>query len=789
MIAPLDRKLLRDLTTMGGQVITIALVVAAGIATYVTLQGTFRSLEDSRDAYYERLRFGDVFASARRAPVSVARRIEALPGVARVYPRVVESVSLPLPREPEPAAGQIVSIPADGTQPPLDGIVVQSGRWPEPGRAEEILLLDNFAKARGIEPGDALSVILNGTRRDLRVVGTALSPEFVFAIAPGGAMPEPDGFAVIWMLEDAVAASYQMEAAFDDVVIDLMPGADESGVLDGVDRILEPYGGLGAVGRSLQQSNYFLSQELQGLEQMADVVPVIFLAVAAFLLNVVLSRLIHLQRGQIAALKALGYADRQIGFHYLKLVSVVVVIGAVAGIALGVWLGGAMTQLYTKFFQFPVLEYRLDAGVALTGVVVSLVAAVAGGLFAVRSVVRLPPAEAMRPPAPPLYSRNIVERLGLFSLFGTSARMVFREITRRPLRLALSSLGISMAVAIMVAGRFGVDSFEYMVDQVFETAMTEDLSVSFVNAMPERVVNELAHLPGVTRAEGMRVVPVRFANGPRHRDSMIFGQPDDLTMRRLLDSDGNEVALPREGLLMESTLARILGVGVGDTVQVQVREGQRGTYDLPVAALIDEMYGLQTYMAIDPLSRLLHEDRTVSTVLLAVDPWTMDEVRARLRDMRGVAGISRRTALIERVRAQTGETWLAMTLVLTLFAATIAIGVVYNNARVSLSLRSRDLASLRVLGFTRAEISAVLLGELAVQVLLAIPIGLVIGTMMANAVMATADPERYRMPAMISSQTYAFATLVTLGAGLVSALLVRRKLDQLDLIGVLKTRE
>ena len=241
-------------------------------------------------------------------------------------------------------------------------------------------------------------MILNGTRRDLRVVGTALSPEFVFAIAPGGAMPEPDGFAVIWMLEDAVAASYQMEAAFDDVVIDLMPGADESGVLDGVDRILEPYGGLGAVGRSLQQSNYFLSQELQGLEQMADVVPVIFLAVAAFLLNVVLSRLIHLQRGQIAALKALGYADRQIGFHYLKLVSVVVVIGAVAGIALGVWLGGAMTQLYTKFFQFPVLEYRLDAGVALTGVVVSLVAAVAGGLFAVRSVVRLPPAEAMRPP-------------------------------------------------------------------------------------------------------------------------------------------------------------------------------------------------------------------------------------------------------------------------------------------------------------------------------------------------------------------------------------------------------
>lgn len=789
MISALDRKLLRNLGTLRGQVLTIALVVGAGIATYVTLQGTWDSLLYSRDAYYDRYRMADVFARAKRAPDAVAQRIEAIDGVARVYPRVGEIVSLPFPDEPEPAAGQILSIPSNGDRPPLNDLVLQSGRWPEPGRTDEVLLLDNFADARGLEPGDSLAAILDGTRRELRVVGTALSPEFVFAMEPGNAVPEPDAFAVVWMLEDAVAAAFQMEGAFNDLVLRLQPGANERAVLDAVDRVLEPYGGFGAVGRDLQQSNYFLSQEIQQLEQLATVVPLIFLAVAAFLLNIVLSRLIHLQRPQIAALKALGYADLAIGLHFLKLVSVVVVIGAALGIVAGVYLGQGMTEIYTQFFHFPVLRYRLDWRVALVAIGVSLGAAVAGSTVAVRQVVRLPPAEAMRPPAPPRYTRTLLERLGVFALFGTSARMVIREITRRPLRTTLSALGISMAVAIMVSGRFGMDAFEHLVDQVFQTAMTEDLAVTFVRPMPERAVRELEHLPGVSRAEGMRVVPVRFSHGHRHRDSTLFGHPDELSLRTLLDMDGDEVEVPPEGILLNSKLAEILEVEVGETVRVHVREGQRGTHDIPVAGLIDEMYGLQGYMRMDALNRVLREGRSVSMVLLDVDPRFMGEVRRRLRDMRGVQSQFRRTALVERVRQQTGETWGAMTFILTLFAATIAVGVVYNNARVALSMRSRDLASLRVLGFTRREISAVLLGELAVQVLLAIPIGLVFGTWMAEGIMATADPERYRMPAVISSQTYAFATAVTLVAGLVSALLVRRKLDHLDLIGVLKTRE
>jgi putative ABC transport system permease protein len=788
-VSVLDRKLTRDLGRLVGQVLTIAVVVGCGIAAYVTLQGTLNSLLDSRDAYYERYRFGDVFAHCRRAPNAIAERLLHVEGVARVYPRLSELVSVPLDEEPDPLRGRILSLPDDLGPQPMNALFISRGRRPEPGRGEEILLLETFAESWDLGPGDTLPVVLNGTLRRLRIVGTALSPEYIMAVEPGAFIPDPNRFAVLWMARSALAPSFDMAGAFDDVTLQLQPGADLEAVLDDVDRVLEPYGSTGAIGRSRQESHYILNGELEQLETMARVVPTIFLAVAAFLLNIVLGRLIRLQRVQIAALKALGYADRTIGLHYLKLVTVIVILGAIAGAVAGFYLGRGFTGLYAEYFHFPVLIYRLDVRTAAIGVGASLLAAVVGALGTVRQILRMQPAEAMRPPAPARYRAGLVEQLGLLRPLGQSARMIAREILRRPLRTLLSSVGIAMAVAIMVAGSFGTDAFEHLIDRVFQRAMTEDLAVAFAEPMPERSVRELAHLPGVTVAEGLRVSPVRFRAGPVERDGLLQGMEPDLTLRRLFDARDVRVPIPAEGLLITRKLGEILRAGVGDEIELDVLEGQRETHRLPVAGLIDESYGLNAYLRLDAANRLLREDRRVSLALLRVDPTALDDVRSRLRDRPSVLAVNRREATIESFRKTTGQTWGVMIVILSLFSGAIAVGVVYNNARVSLSMRSRDLASLRVLGFTRGEISAVLLGELAVQVLLAIPIGLLIGTWMADGVMATVDQERYRMQAIILPRTYAYATLVTLVAGAASALLVRRKLDHLDLIGVLKTRE
>jgi putative ABC transport system permease protein len=787
MVTALDRKLLRDLGRLKGQVVTIALVVACGIASFAALRSTFHSLMDSRDAYYERYRFGDAFAHLERAPASLAERIEAIPGVARVYTRVVEAALLPMPGVAEPAVATLVSIPGDD-EPPMGRLYLRAGRMIEPGRDDEALLIESFAKGHGIEPGDRVSVVVNGKLREIAIAGIALSPEYVFAMAAGDFTADDKGVAILWMDRAVLAPAFQMESSFNDVVLGLQPGADEDEVLRQLDALIEPYGGLGSVPRAKQGSNFMLQGELSQLEQFATAVPVIFLLVAAFLLYIVLARLVFLQRTQIATFKAVGYTGREIGMHYIKLVSVIVLIGAAIGIGLGVWMGGGMTSLYAQFFRFPVLVYRLDVSVAVTGVLISLASALVGALAAVWSVARMPPAEAMQPPAPPIYRQGFFDRHALGFVFGTSAMMVVRELRRRPMRTLLSSLGIAAAVGILVMGRFGLDSFEFIMQEVYHKENRGDVLMSLLEPVPEEDLRALAHLPGVIDVEGTRTVPVRFRAGPVWRDSAILGLADQPRLRRVIDREAREVALPR-GLAISRKLGEILGVRVGDTVEVEIREGNRGALTLPVAALVDDAFGLLGYMRQSELHQAIGEQVSINAVQIRVDSVHEAELRARLVEMPMVGRVVRKQAMIERFYQQTGETMGFMTFILTAFAATIAIGVVYNNARVALSMRSRDLASLRVLGFTRGEISAILLGELAVQVILAIPLGLWLGTQWARGVMAGVDPEVYRMPVMVSTSTYAFAVSVAVAAGIASALLVRRKLDHLDLIGVLKTRE
>ena len=785
----LDRKLFREVLRLRGQALTIAIVVASGVACYISLQSAWRALYDSRDLYYETNRFADVFAHLKRAPKSVAGQIAELPGVARAYPRIVEHVRLPMDDLISPARGDLISVPDDG-RAALNGIVLRSGRNLRPGRYDEVLVNEPFAKIHGLEPGDHLSAVINGKLRELLVVGHALSPEYVFAVDSGLLMPDDARFTPIWMLEDAIAAAYQMEGAFNDLSVKLEPGANEDAVLTAIDRVLEPYGGLGAFTREHQISHSILTSEIQGIETLVVFLPGVFLGVAAFLLNVVFSRLVSLQRPQIAVVKAMGYRNRTVALHYLKMVAVIVSFGALFGLGLGVWLGKGMLAMYSEFFRLPQLPQRVDLSVSINAILFSLLAGALGASLAVRAAVQLPPAEAMRPPAPASYSVASVERWGWTRWLTQPALMVIREVWRRPGRTALSSLGIALALSIVILGRFGYDAYGPMVMVQFEQQQREDLTVSFLEAMPDRGLGYLAHVPGVEEVEGLRTTPVRLRSGHRWRDTMLVGVPEGSQLRRLFDLDFEHVPVPEQGVLLTSVLGDILDVEPGDIIDVELKEGDRGDRELMVAGLIEEGFGLQGYLSKAGLHALLREGPRFSSALLRIDKPLEGIVQARLNDIPAIQSVSRKSDALASFEKQTDETMKVMTFIMTLFAVAIAISIVYNNARVSVSMRGRDLATLRVLGFTRGEISAILLGEQAVQIALAIPLGLFLGTLGAKALIASwADPEIFRIPFVISNQTYAFAVAVVLLSGLASALLVRRKLDHLDLIGVLKTRE
>lgn len=790
-LTALQRKLVRDLNLMRGQVLTIALVVACGIASFVSMRSTHRALLGSQQVYYDRYRFADVFVSMKRAPDPLLLSLLQVDGVAAAYGRVVAEAMLPMPGMAEPATGRLISLPEHGP-PPLNDVFLREGRTPDPFRTDEALVLESFARAHGLRPGDPIAAVFNNRRRTFRITGLALSPEYVMPVGGANMMIDNRAFAVLWAPRRALAPLMQMEGAFNDAVLKLQPGASVDAVLGQVDRLVEPYGGLGAVPRARQPSHLMLSGELTQLQGMALVLPLIFLGVAAFLVNVVLSRIVAVQRSQIATLKAVGYTDREVGAHYLALCGVIVTLGTVLGVALGAWLGRAMVGLYTEYFHFPVFVYRLHLDVVASATLVSLGSAFVGALVTVRSVVRLPPAEAMRPPAPAVYHHGgVLASSGVLDLVPVSVRMVLREAGRRPTRLILSAVGVAFAVSILVVGRYMADAMDNLMDTLFHVAQREDLSVSFSSPQPDRAVRSLAHLPGVWRAEPTWAVPVRFHAGAVHRDSALIGHAPGEILRAIVEHPARRVPLPDRGVVLTRKLGEILGARAGDVIEVERLDGAHRRHRVAVAALAEELFGLQGHMQLDALTRLFGEPPTVSGAQLLVEPrrGAVFEVQQRLKDLPVVRGVSRRESAIEQFQAQSGKTMLATTLIMTLFAAAIALGIIYNNARIALEVKSRDLASLRVLGFTKAEIGALLMGELGLQVALAIPLGLLFGKGLTWLVAQGVDAETFRFPVDISPKTYLFATATALVISAGSALLVRRQLGALDLIGVLKTRE
>ena len=784
----LHRKLFRELRQLIGQIVTIALVLAGGITCFISLRGTYLSLESARAAYYDSCRFADVFAHAERVPESVAKRIEALPSVEIVETRIAEDVTLPIDGMLRPAYGRLLSLP-EGREPGANALHLRRGRRPERGR-DEAVVLESFADAHGLAPGAELPVVLNGKLRTVRVVGIALSPEFVFAVRPGALADDPKRYAVLWMDRAMLAAAFQLDGAFNDLVLRLQPGESDGAVRAAIDRILLPYGGTGSVHRDGQMSHRILTQELSQLKALAGMVPIVFLGVAAFLINMVLGRLIRLQRPHIATLKAVGYTGGEIARHYLTLAAVVIVPGGLVGALAGFWLGRAVLGLYASSFRFPELQFQLTGALVAQAFGASAVAALVGALGAVRSAVKLPPAEAMMPPAPANYRRGWLERLKLGVLFGPSGMMVLRELQRRPLRTLLSSLGMAGAVALLILGRFGWDSITIYFEGTFQREQRHDLAVAFARPVAPRVVGQLARMDGVVTAEGIRAVPIRIRHGHRLRDVVMMGLPAEATLRRLVTRRSGEVVpLPAGGVLVTKTLGEILDLRVGDRPALEIREGERRVVHPVILGFVDESIGLQVYGQADLVAGLEGDQGAVSSAVLRVERGKIAEIEAELRRSPHVIDVSDAKADKERMfdmNASIMDVWTAISIAL---ASSVVFGVVYNNARISLTARSRDLASLRVLGFSRREISSILLWGLAIEVLVAIPLGLLLGTYWAQQFMATVDQETFRFQVVVLPQTYALSAGVTLLAAAASALLVRRKLDQLDLISVLKARE
>jgi putative ABC transport system permease protein len=784
----LDIKLYRDLKRLWAQALAIALVVAGGFATIILAVGSYRSLEETRVTYYERYQFADVFATVRRAPTSLVGRIAEIPGVIDVEARIEKLALLDIPNVREPATGRFISLPESG-EPDLNRLYLRIGRMPEPGRSDEVVVNESFAVAHGFAPGSRFSAILNGRKRELTVVGVALSPEFVYAIGPGDIMPDDRRYGVIWMPERALASIYDLEGAFSSVSLRLSRDASEREVIQRLDTLLDRYGGLAAYSRKDQTSHAFLEHSLDMLRNMSRTLPPIFLLVAVFLVNLTLSRLVALEREQIGLLKAVGYGSVAIAGHYLKFVIAIAVIGIAIGSVAGTWLGRSVTGLYAEYYHFPFLVFIRSPDLYVAAAVLSILAAIVGAVRALREIVGLPPAVAMQPPSPPRFRRLLPRAISVRGVLSQPTVMMLRNIARHPVRAVLTALGMALSTGILIVSLFLNDAMEQLVDVTYFMADRQDATVSFVEKRPQSIVFEMARLPGVLAVEPYREVPVRIRAGNIERRVMISGRPQDADLSRIIDVDLRPIALPKSGLAISDWLAGILGVTVGDFVEVDLLEGPRRTATLPVTARVRDYFGINGMMDAEALSRLMREAPAVNSVHLSFDESRIDALYDALKGIPTVSGMALQRVSLANFREALVVIVTTMAGIYTGLAAIIAFGVVYNSARISLSERARELAGLRVLGFTRAETFRILILELALLTVIAQPPGWAIGYGLAWILNMNMAGEIMRSPLIVERLSYGLASAIVVAATVISALVVRERINRLDLVSVLKTRE
>jgi putative ABC transport system permease protein len=731
----------------------------------------------------------DVFARLKRAPLHVAKTISTLPGIATLEPRVAVDVTLDLPDIAEPATGRLISLPADGGEQKLNRVFLRHGRFPLPHERRAVVLGEAFANAHGMKPGASLVAVINGKRETLSICGIGLSPEFVFEARPGETLPDHKRFSVMWMNYRPLAEAYDMDGAFNDLCLDLAPGVAAAAVLADADRILARYGGGGAHTREDQESAGRIEDELRVLHSLSFAYPIVFLSVAAFMVHSVLSRIVRLQREQIAQLKALGYSSTQVAIHFLKFVIVIGALGTLVGGISGSLLGNHLLTLYTGFFRFPEIPYQTDFRALGIALVVSLGASLLGVAGGLRQAVKLPPAEAMRPEAPQDFRPSLLERFKWSRHAGPVLLMALRNIERRPWRAVFTGFGLSLATGLMVLPNALDDSVNHLLTFQWNLQQRQDAAVFLNEPAGADGLRDLAHLPGVSLAEPTRTVPVQMEFGHRSRRLTLTGLPRNASLNRLLDRDERPIVMPEDGLLMSRALGELLGAAPGDVVRVNVLDGRRPSADIVIRGFVEDFAGLAAYLDIDALRRILKEGGTVNGAWLSVDSLMWSRFMQHLKETPRAAFVLVKKEQLAAFRKTTGENIGIIRKLYLVLATIVAFGVVYNSARIALSERSRELATLRVVGFTLRETRSVLMSELSVLVLLSLPFGLLFGHGLAVLVLTSFHTETVRLPVVIEPSSYAAAAAVVLAASAGSFLVVSRMLAKLDLVGVLKARD
>ena len=788
------RKLLRDLLQRKWSLVSLCLIVTVGVGCYIAMAGVYRDLSGSKKRYYQNYRFPDFIVDLKRAPEWAVEEVASFPNVRAVRGRVNFSTLIDLPGKDEPISGVSISMP-EIPSPVLNDILLMSGTWFSGENDKEVILNDAFAQENGLYPGSRIKALLLDKQHDLLVVGTAKSPEFVYLISPGGGelAPDPARFGVMYLTERFLQESCELEGAFNQIIglahDSSRPALKATFGL--IEEKLDPYGVLNTSLAEDQPSARYLADELTGLKITSTVMPSIFLIVAALVLNVLMSRMVTQQRTVIGTLKALGYSSRSITRHYVSYGVIIGLIGGLGGIAFGYWAQGALVTLYREFYTLPDFEPHFYFDIFLIGMTVSLVFAVLGTLKGVHHAASLEPAEAMRPPPPEKGGKVLPERIPFFwRRLPFRWKMILRAVFRNPFRSSVNVLASLIATALIFSSLSMTDSLDYLMSYEFEKVSHQDITVSLRDPKDITTTREMLLLPTISETEPQLAVACDLKNGPYQKRVGVMGLVRNNRLYTPLDKDGNPIVIPEMGLVLSKKLAEILKLVPGDTVTLRPLIGLRKEVVAPVVGTVDTFLGLSAYANINYLSNLIGEEWAANVVMGNTFQRTSERSfldKLKLRPT--VTGVSERTRALIQLDETFGETMGTMMSIMVLFAGLIAFGSVLNTTLVSLSERQREVGTLRVLGYTPANISRIFSGESFVVNVIGILLGLVFGILLTKSLSLAYSTELYRFPAIVYPWRLVMCAVIMIVFISAAQLIIYRLIRTLKWLEVLKIME
>jgi len=798
----------RELKENKGAYFACVVIITIGLMFFTAFSIVVENLYTAQENFYQKQNFAEGFAEIKAMPLAEISKLQRIEGIRDIQGRLSKEVQVlninskkpynnikgalhKTPNNEENVYLRLYSVDTKKAKP-INGVFLEKGSALD-NNILNVWIDSKFFVANNLELNDTLEIIAQGKKRTLRIVGTGSNPEFIYALRNASDLfPSPETFGIAYLPHDMMKILFEEGSSVNNLVYTLEPGADYQEVEDRLKAKLKPYGLISIYPREDQVSHMLLSQELTSLEGMAQSMPVIFLAVACMILYIMLKRTIENQRGQIGILKAFGYTQKEILCHYLSFALTIGLGGGILGGISGSLLAAPLTTLYETFFTIPGLKSEFSYSYLLMSILLTLAFTLFAGYQGCKGILRLEPAEAMHPPAPPTGKNILLEKIPIFwSTLTVQGKMSLRSMIRHPGRTIFMFLGIMFTFALISSPWILWDITEKMMFDQYEKIETYDAKINLtVPLNQQQLEQELSRLPGVKKAESRAEIPVTLKNNWYKKDLVLMGVPLNSALYNIRNSQGLKIEPSEKGILLSERLATLLNAHIGTQLKLESALAKDPTKakTIVVKGIIPQYIGLNAYMELNSLQALLEQGDISTTIMLRLDEQGLSALKEKYRNSTLIAGIEDKKALLRQSKELMGS-FSGSIYIFLILGVIIGFAIIYNISLTTVSERNRELASMMVLGMTPQEVLSVITFEQWFTSIFAMLAGIPLTKLFLVSMDQLINSDLYSMPTNVNSTGILAGFLVTIACIRIAQLAAARRIKHLSLVGALKASE